>query len=862
MKKRKARYCLGIYNCDTESTSDGWITAFMADWFESRLVMDYPKQQEPTKKYLRAFAAVESFMKDLPLKFRSTSQKEIRSFFDQLQDVGDKVQEEFEIMASGKEVETYFIVNFANLSWDFDVLQGIAIDPDRSYNTIGDLSNFVQFMNGHVYWRDFLRMTGFSSIKTAGMVCTSAKKMEGESVYSIRKEDIPEHYEDYSEEQRIYMENDVAVMDEALNIILNRKENQNILTMTQLPLTATSFGRFRMQNNDEIVVYDGQRHNVAATITASRWKYARPHLPYLIRGYKGGYCGPNPHTQFKLLGATACFDAISMYPDKIMFHKMMQFTEYSREFHTTKTWEQLEEQVTTTAEDQIRLRLRDAVDYYNRAFDAQGQLVQRPDSVDGNGLMPWIGTVVLDIYGVRTDGSIYMMPFLSEHKIESNPKNLKTCNGKILSGVNVEVILTSLDLVCVLCCYRCKIVRMHTLFTLGWRDMLYVQKRDLFEAYKRKMHISSVIKQCVENDHINRENFAKTRDYWEHEAGFNFDVLNSKSDQELITFFKFYKQMIKADPNGKYGMTVEKPIHPKVELFEGEDQLPRFKVETMQELADRLLSDPLANTPAFVRTQDYCSGSSITMWARWQLITLMRAFFQAGLEVYYCDTDSEFVNDCPASYAVVEEYNKRKKTMYYSTKISKTETVTVDDCEGLGQFDLDKKCEFFKTLGAKNYGYLKPGGGIKLTIAGLKTKSYEDAIKAEMAKRPDLKPETVFDAYYRPNTAISSSVARKLIKDRSNIGYVAEEWRGPVLVPVGFYVVNHNSKFHINNMCQAARMQNLPDDTYFARYQKNYYLTEKGFKCGSPIPKSDLVEGWLPLENNDILRGGLVNNGQ
>ena len=131
-----------------------------------------------------------------------------------------------------------------------------------------------------------------------------------------------------------------------------------------------------------------------------------------------------------------------------------------------------------------------------------------------------------------------------------------------------------------------------------------------------------------------------------------------------------------------------------------------------------------------------------------------------------------------------------------------------------------------------------------------------------MAKRPDLKPETVFDAYYRPNTAISSSVARKLIKDRSNIGYVAEEWRGPVLVPVGFYVVNHNSKFHINNMCQAARMQGLPDDTYFARYQKNYYLTEKGFKCGSPIPKSDLVEGWLPLENNDILRGGLVNNGQ
>jgi hypothetical protein len=57
-------------------------------------------------------------------------------------------------------------------------------------------------------------------------------------------------------------------------------------------------------------------------------------------------------------------------------------------------------------------------------------------------------------------------------------------------------------------------------------------------------------------------------------------------------------------------------------------------------------------------------------------------------------------------------------------------------------------------------------------------------------------------------------------------------------------------------------MQNQPDDTYFARYQKNYYLTEKGFKCGSPIPKSDLVEGWLPLENNDILRGGLVNNGQ
>lgn len=857
-RKKENRFCIGVYNMDTESTKDGYITAFMANKFKCRLKIKIPKPKiegKPTRKYNENLFLFAKLTEGLPEQVRLTQQAEIRAFFRFLQDECNKASFFLSQMDSKLEKpQAYIICHFANLGWDLDVLRGIIFTDDLEARSIGSETDLIQFSYGNICFRDFLRVTGFRSIKMAGLCCTSAHKAEGEDVYSITKEQIPLKYSDYSEHQRYYMENDVLVMDESLNIILNRRENSKIETFNDLPMTSTSFGRFRLKNNDEIIYENGEKVYVPALLTASRYQYARPFIAYLIRAYKGGYCAPNPHIQYKLLENEICFDAVSMYPDKMLFHRMMQCTQYTKMTeckYSIKECAQHPEDATA----QSALNKVKNIEYFISKFDEDGLFTERPDDKEG-GLFAWTGNVILNVKGVRRNKDVLMMPFISKFKVENiKPskvpddgrfaRNIEEVNGKVLSGDNIEIILTSLDLMCVLLCYDCEIVKIKKWLNQSWKPMLNVQKRDLWYAYKRKMHISKVLK---------RDRFSND-DYWKNEAGFDPETINALSDEDYKQFTTNYKQLIKADPNGKYGMCVEKPIHPKTEVLKDENGLPYIQAETVHEAMERLLNDP-ETAPRSIKTSDYCAGSSITMWARWQLISMMYCFWVHGIETHYCDTDSLFVTSSEKAFSCIEKFNSRKKALFYETTIGNGITINVDDAEGLGQFELDKECRYFKTLGAKNYGFVKKSGEVKLTIAGLNTKIYQKTIK-DILDKSEFKAVD-FDRVYRPNVCILPEGCKKLLKVKDNMGYDEKGlWRGAVLENVGFFSINFNSKFHINNSKQAARLQGLNPLYYLGMYNTTIYLTGNGFTRNKPKQKFKLEE-FEALEENQTIEGGRV----
>lgn len=857
MRRKENRFFIACYNMDTESTKDGYLTAFMANRFHSKLEVKIPKAKtldKPSRKYLNARFELFKLLDSLPERVRLTQQKEVRDFFRYLQDVCSAARDLYKRMDSKLEkLDCFIIIHFANLSWDLDILKGIIFSDGLECSSIGDDSDLIQFNYGGLCFRDFLRVTGFRSIKMAGMCCTSAHKAEGDAVYQITKEQIPEHYEDYSQEQIYYMENDVLVMDEALNIIINRRENYAIKTLNDLPMTATSFGRFRLRNNDEIIYENGEKTNVPALLTISRWQYARPFLAYLIRAYKGGYCAPNPHIQYKLLENVVCFDAVSMYPDKMLFHSMMQCTKYTVWNECQWTLDECKNHL-NVKEAQSAINKVKNIQYFISRFDADGLFTVRPDDYD-SGLYAWVGNVILNIKGVRKENNICMMPFISKYKVENIKKkhqqetgrfarDVVECNGKILSGNNIEIILTSLDLMCVLLCYDCEIVQIKKWLNLSWRNMLNVQKRDLWYAYQRKMHISEVLK---------RDRYSND-EYWKDEAGFSPEVINSMTDDDYKQFTRNYKMLIKADPNGKYGMTVEKPIHAKTWIESDENGLPVIRGQSVQDAMQELINDP-EKAPRTVKASDYCAGSSITMWARWQLIQMMYCFFVNGIETYYCDTDSLFVTRSDKSFECIEKFNRRKKELYYSCSIGNGVTVDVDKAEGLGQFELDKECALFKTLGAKNYGYLDSKGNVKLTIAGLNTRFFQTKLKEELDKTEFKR--VVFNKLYRPNTGILPEACRKLLKIRDNMGYDENGmWRGCILEPVGFFSIRSNSKFHMNNMKECALLQGNYENYYIGMYNSVMYLTSEGFDYNER--EGFKYEEIYTLEENETIKGGVV----
>lgn len=112
MRRKENRFFIACYNMDTESTKDGYLTAFMANRFHSKLEVKIPKAKtldKPSRKYLNARFELFKLLDSLPERVRLTQQKEVRDFFRYLQDVCSAARDLYKRMDSKLEKLDCFI---------------------------------------------------------------------------------------------------------------------------------------------------------------------------------------------------------------------------------------------------------------------------------------------------------------------------------------------------------------------------------------------------------------------------------------------------------------------------------------------------------------------------------------------------------------------------------------------------------------------------------------------------------------------------------------------------------------------------------------------------------------------------------
>ena len=869
-KPRIKRVPVLIVCMDTESTVEGYMSAFLAKVCHTRLKIEYPAWRGKKKgasapvRWLETVGKIEELLSSIPQRFATTQQKEVRAYFDNLNMVAEQVELLMASMASGKtKFEVSIICLFANVAWDLDVLRGILFQNTEDPENVGVDVDLVQLAHRHIIFRDFLRLTGFTSIKTAGRVCT-IKKLDGEEVYNLTRADIPEHYSDYSPEKQEYIEHDVDIMLESLNILLSQKPYQIIKTLSEMPMTKTGFGRYHLQFDPWVQDYDSTREKklpYRTYLTIFRWLASRMYLALFIRAYKGGYCGPNPIRQYQILHNVVCFDARSMYPHKMLFFNMLQCTRYSTLLFSHRLFSEID--TPTESEEKILFRVNNVLEYKEKYLDEDGFFTLRPDDPQF-GLTPWLALVKLKIKGVRRNGDIAMPPLLSKHKIEGpifdiGPrtiygKNVVHINGKVMKADEIDIYLTSVDLFLCLLCYDCEVLSCTDMLTMSWQPMLDPQKREVVSAYKDKMRCKDI----WEKDTEDHGQFSHD-DYW-LDNGINPETIHQMNADEYKEFYKEWYAITKAAVNAQYGMTVEKPIHVKTKIVHDQWGLPHVEeAESVAELFDRLLEDPEI-APRQVKTSDFCAGSSITMWARWQLVSMVYILWLKGINTYYCDTDSIFTDDLPITYELIEVFNDLLHQAYGETTISaQGETIKVEDLEYIGDFEEDKKCELFVTLGAKNYCRWHPKTGMKITVAGLRSAATEghmnDLIKSG---------KTPIDVmrYYRPNLYIHPNMVHKLLKNTDGCGYDEKtgDWCGPVLEECGFTVINMGSVYHKNNAYYVGEFQGKIPGYYLGKYQDPLLLTrDRGFtKIVTNEDKHQIYETIVTVEENNPIEAGLI----
>ena len=105
----------------------------------------------------------------------------------------------------------------------------------------------------------------------------------------------------------------------------------------------------------------------------------------------------------------------------------------------------------------------------------------------------------------------------------------------------------------------------------------------------------------------------------------------------------------------------------------------------------------------------------ITASARHSLLMQVWRLIQAGVEVYYCDTDSIKYGENPKAERIFKKYNA------YVRKRIKNRGYTDPVFSGLGEFEDETHgiAVRMKTLGAKRYIYTDPDKGVKATVAGM-----------------------------------------------------------------------------------------------------------------------------------------------
>lgn len=269
---------------------------------------------------------------------------------------------------------------------------------------------------------------------------------------------------------------------------------------------------------------------------------------------------------------------------------------------------------------------------------------------------------------------------ISAHKCIINGKRILD-NGRILFAEEITISLTNVDY---------ELYKLFYSFDItNWGDVY-----------------------TYELDYLPKEKILKTRDYFNAKTAFKGIA---EKEQE-------YKES-KPKLNGLYGMSVGALVYP--ETTWDVDTCTLIEHEpTLEDIEDQLYK---YNTDK-KKFNSYLWGIFTTAYSRRDSQTLIYDLMQAGVKVYYTDTDSVYFDNVPIAMEIIKIHNdikqerQQKLCKHYNLPL---DYFTIKDPTGtpqvLGEWQtIDGEDEYdkFKTLGAKRYLTLKKGK-YGLTCAGV-----------------------------------------------------------------------------------------------------------------------------------------------
>ena len=157
-------------------------------------------------------------------------------------------------------------------------------------------------------------------------------------------------------------------------------------------------------------------------------------------------------------------------------------------------------------------------------------------------------------------------------------------------------------------------------------------------------------------------------------------------------------------------MTAQDPVKDNI-IYVGGDAVYQYEGEDPRDILER------SNKKAFI---PYQVGCWVTAWARYRLEQGIRAVYENGGTVCYCDTDSvKFYGMNSDIKAAFDLFNIR------ASKAAEEGGIIAKDAKGklhpAGVYEADGYYRTFKTLGAKKYVY-EDDTGLHITIAGVNKK--------------------------------------------------------------------------------------------------------------------------------------------
>jgi hypothetical protein len=84
----KKKFNMFLINADTESTKEGFMSAFIASRPVTRFEMDFPPPpKKPTKTYIQAKLKAAELIETIPRLFTTTNQKDVKEYFDHIHEI-------------------------------------------------------------------------------------------------------------------------------------------------------------------------------------------------------------------------------------------------------------------------------------------------------------------------------------------------------------------------------------------------------------------------------------------------------------------------------------------------------------------------------------------------------------------------------------------------------------------------------------------------------------------------------------------------------------------------------------------------------------------------------------------------------